>query len=69
MPRYAATLILMALLFRGEVATRDRSLEITGLRMYTEYELIEMLDLQRFETGAITAKEAIDSIVSFYRVR
>ncbi len=69
MPRYAATLILMALLFRGEVATRDRSLEITGLRMYTDYELIEMLDLQRFETGAITAKEAIDAIVSFYSER
>lgn len=66
MLRYAATLIFIALLFRGELTPQERSLEITGLRMYTEDELIEMLDLQRFETGEITAKETIDSIISFY---
>ncbi len=69
MLRYAATLIFIALLFPGEPGPQERALEITGLRIYSEEELVDILGLHRFETNEITAKEAIDSIIAFYSDR
>ncbi len=46
--------------------SRQRTLEISGLKIYTEDELIDILKLDLYEEGGMTAKEVIDSIVAFY---
>lgn len=66
MPRHAAILTLLVLFVSIDSYSNQRTLEITGLRIYTEYELFDLLHLERYEEGRMTAKEVTDSLTAFY---
>ena len=59
-------LIVLLLLITITAYPQQRSLQISGLRNYTEDELFEALNLYRYEDGVMSAKEVVDSIISFY---
>ena len=66
MPKRNALLIVLLLFLSVNAYSQERSLEISGLRNYTEDELFDQLDLQRYENGTMSAKEVVDTIVRFY---
>ncbi len=66
MPKLAAISFLIILCLPLAFSSKLRTLEISGLKIYTEDHIYELLDLERFERGRITSKEVIDAIVSFY---
>ena len=59
-------LLLFLLLIPCQIFSRQRTLEISGLKIYTEDELDDILNLDLYEKGRMSAKEVIDSIVAFY---
>src|SRR4030042_1170124 len=66
MPRFSATLLVPLLFLSINAFPQQRTLEISGLRNYTENELFEILNLNRYEEGTMTAKEVADTIITFY---
>lgn len=67
MPRNPViTLFLVLLLIPCHTYSRQRTLEISGLKIYTEMELADILNIDHYEDGRMSAKEVIDSIVAFY---
>ncbi len=44
----------------------QRTLEISGLKIYSEDQLYNLLNLERYERGRMTSKEVTDAIISFY---
>lgn len=66
MSKYAAILTFLVLLSTADSYSSQRTLEISGLRIYTEYELFNKLGLARYEEGFTSAKEVTDSLTAFY---
>jgi hypothetical protein len=66
MQKRNALLIVFLLFLSANAYPQQRTLEISGLRNYTEDELFDNLNLQRYEDGSMSAKEVVDTIVSYY---
>jgi hypothetical protein len=67
MPKLLLQLFLLLLLFFPAAGfPNQRTLEISGLKMYSQEELTGLLNLDRYENGLMPAKEVIDAIVAFY---
>jgi hypothetical protein len=66
MSKPAFILILIALFITINSYSQERTLEISGLRVYNEDELYNLLNLDLYEEGKMTSKEVIDSIIAFY---
>jgi hypothetical protein len=66
MPKLAVISLLIIICFPIASSSKERTLEISGLKIYSEEQLYDLLNLERFELGRMTAKEVIDAIVSFY---
>ncbi len=61
-------LLIMVVLLAGiDAHSQQESLEITGLRIYTENELTERLSLREYGTGKISPQEVIGRIENFYK--
>jgi hypothetical protein len=69
MPKRNSLLIVFLLFISINAYPQQRSLEISGLRNYTEDELFDNCRLQGFEDGVMTAKQVVDSIIAFYNGR
>ena len=61
-----ALIIVLLLFISINAHSQQRSLQISGLRNFTEDELFDTLNLHRYEDGTMSAMEVVDSIVSFY---
>ncbi|MBN2158708.1 MAG: hypothetical protein JW807_04880 [Spirochaetes bacterium] len=66
MRHHAVTIILLLLILTTHSYSQQRTLEISGIRIYTEEELFDILELQRYEDGTMSAKEVTDGLISFY---
>ncbi|OHD68602.1 MAG: hypothetical protein A2W19_12485 [Spirochaetes bacterium RBG_16_49_21] len=67
MPKHFFKLFLLVLLFFPfDSFPLQRILEISGLKIYSEGELIALLNLERYGKNEMPAKQVIDSIVTFY---
>ena len=66
MPKPAVILILFFIFFSTNSYSQQRTLEISGLKIYTEDELFSLLNLEEYEKGKMSAKEVTDSLVGFY---
>ncbi len=46
--------------------SKERTLEISGLKIYSEDHLFSLLGLERFEQGSMSGKDVVNAIISFY---
>src|SRR5271157_7732 len=67
MPKHLIKLfLLLILVFPSPGMPIQKTLEILGLKMYSQEELTALLDLDRYTNNKMKAREVIDSIVAFY---
>ncbi len=66
MLKLAAISFFIIICFPLASFSQQRTLEISGLKIYTEDELYSMLKLDRFERARMTSKQVVDEIISFY---
>lgn len=66
MAKRAAISLLIFLCLPHASLPNQRTLEISGLKIYTEDQLYSLLNLERYERGRMTSKEVTDAIISFY---
>jgi hypothetical protein len=66
MPKPAVILFIFFILLSANSYSQQRTLEISGLKIYTEDELFSLLNLEEYEKGRMSAKEVTDSLIAFY---
>jgi hypothetical protein len=66
MSKPAVILILLVIFLPINSYSQQRTLEISGLKIYTEDELFSLLNLEEYEKGKMSAKEVTDSLIAFY---
>ncbi len=71
MPLRTATCFVLAgiLLYAGRVDAQNRHLRILGTKIYSETELMDTLNLQRFYYGMMTGEKVIETVTEFYQAR
>jgi len=67
MPKHFFKLLLfLLLLYPVNSFPYQKTIEISGLKLYSQEELAAILDLDRFVNNKISALDVVDSIVAFY---
>ncbi len=69
MPLRAVITVFIILCIPNATFSKQRTLEISGLKVYSEEKLFSHLDLERFEQGTMSGKDVINAVISFYSSR
>lgn len=69
MSKYVAIITFLVLFLSSASHSSQRALSISGLRIYTEEELFDLLDLARYEDDRMSAREVTDSLTAFYSAK